>query len=524
MYSLETKNMTKQNCKRLITLLPLVTLLLTGCPKKGNNNNGGNGEKHDERTGTVSFEVWHTNDIHGQVMEESGHPGIGKLMTFLKEKGQNENTLLLDQGDTWQGSIYSNYNHGNLITDVMNYVQYDARTIGNHDFDWGVQKIIDNKNRSYQDYSTPVLAGNLYDFNFDTKVVGTTQQSDVGAKSVTYTLENGLKVGVLGCIGADQMKDISSVFMRNYAFTNHIDFIKAEATHLRNDEHCDVVICSIHSGQATVLGNGLNNYVDLVLCGHTHQNETATEGNLYYSQCYSNTGSLGHVKLKYNFDTKKVTSTSVESITGYQLASMVESVDPTIQSIMTGYNNECSAAANTVVASNVVTDFTKKNGFPKLMCKAIYDQAVSEGYTNLVLSYVNQGRDDKGTGSWTYADLYDVFPFDNEVMIADITGSELISQCDHGNYRYVNPSANKTIQLNGTYKIAVLDFLYYHTDSESREYNYFSQTGGTSSLKLSKNYREILRDWLISNGYSTGKALDYSDFNTSEYASYQFSY
>ena len=331
-------------------------------------------------------------------------------------------------------------------------------------------------------------------------------------------------MGILGCIGSDQMKDINSAFMTNYAFTNHIDFIKEEATHLRNDEKCDVVICSIHSGQDSVMGNNLQNYVDLVLCGHTHRNETATEGKLYYSQCYSNTGSLGHIKLKYSFDTKKVVSTYVESITGYQLSGMVESINPTIQSIINEYNNECSEAANRVVANNVVGEFSKTDGFPKLMCKAIYDQAIKEGFDDIVLSYVNQGRDNKNSSTWTYADLYDVFPFDNEVIIANIKGSELMSQCNRNNYRYVNPSANKTIQANGNYKIAVLDFLYYHTDSNTRDYNYFPSTGGTSSIKLSKNYREILRDWLIENGYDNEKVLKSSDFNTSEYSSNQFSY
>ena len=198
-----------------------------------------------ERYRTV--DIYASNDIHGQMDEGSYECGVGKFATYFKEKGEQENTLLLDQGDTWQGSIYSNYNHGALITDIMNYVQFDARTVGNHDFDWGIDYVKANTARSYNGYTTPTLAGNVYDYNFDTKTVGNIQQSDIGIKSVSYTLENGLKVGILGCIGYDQITSISSNYTTNITFTDHINFIKNEATYLRYNKNCDVVICSIHT-------------------------------------------------------------------------------------------------------------------------------------------------------------------------------------------------------------------------------------------------------------------------------------
>ena len=148
--------------KRLLLLVPLLLISLPGCKKRNNFS-------YDPET-MKTIEIYATNDIHGTIQKDGERIGIPKLMTYLNEKGKNGNTLLIDQGDTWQGSIYSNYNHGALVTDVMNYIHYDARTVGNHDFDWGVEWLQNNTAKSYEGYSTPVLAGNVYDYDFVTVV------------------------------------------------------------------------------------------------------------------------------------------------------------------------------------------------------------------------------------------------------------------------------------------------------------------------------------------------------------------
>ena len=509
--------------KKLIYVLPLVTLLLSGCNKNNNNsssNNSSSGGDVNPPGRYLTIDIYATNDFHGQVKEEISNDvrydyiGLSKWATYLNDKGSHENTLLLDQGDTWQGSIYSNYNHGNLITDVMNYIHYDARSVGNHDFDWGLEHLAANTARSYNGYATPVLAGNVYDYDFGTKTIGTNQQSDLGVKSVTYTLGNGLKVGILGGIGKDQITSICSLYTKDICFTDHISFIKSEAMHLRNDEHCDVVIASIHTGQESVMNNGLKDYVDLVLCGHTHQEEYANEGSLYYVQSRAYGGSLSHVTLTYDTEAKDVTDTNIEFKSAASIRSETSTINPTIANIVDEYNSQCSTAANQCVASNVSGSFYGSGPLANLMCKAIYDEAVKEGHTDVLLSFTNQARKSKYGGSWTYADLYDAFPFDNVVYIANITGAEFKYEVKRFNYFYRSSSFTDTSIIDSkTYKIAVIDYVYFHTNS-NRDYDYFSSTGGTSTVTLAKNYREILRDWLIDNHYNTDTALRASDYSS----------
>ena len=508
--------------KCIFSLLMLGVISLSGCSlfprtSSSNSNNGSQGTSLiSQNSDTIkTIEIYTTNDIHGQVYEESGRSGLGKFATYFKEKREEANTLLLDQGDTWQGSIYSNYNHGALITDVMNYIHYDARSVGNHDFDWGTEYIKSNTARSYNGYSTPVLAGNVYDFNFDTKVTGTTQQSSLGVKSTIVNLDNGLKVGILGGIGSSQITSISSLYVHDIAFTDHIQFIKDEATHLKNDEKCDVIICSIHTEQEEVMNNNLESYIDLVLCGHTHKQEYAKEGNLYYVQNYANTQSFSHITLTYDAAKKDVTKTFIDRITGYKMTTSVSKVDPTIQSLIDSYYEDCNEAANEVLAANVTNGFPRKSYAENVMAKAMCDTAIKEGHNDIVLSLVNDARHDLAMGKWKYEDLYQAFPFDNNIVIAEVTGNELFKEM-HYNYICRNPkyTAND-FESSQKYKIAVIDYLYYHTDEE-RYYDYFNYTGGTSNIILSKNYRETLRGWLKDNEYNTGnKALDPGDFSNS---------
>lgn len=512
------------------SIIILMTLLLAGCfnPKSNNSSNSSNESSYEQSSSEQSsqggsnvekirtIDIYASNDIHGAVFEDNGC-GIGKFATFFKEKGEQMNTLLLDQGDTWQGSIYSNYNHGALITDVMNYIHFDARTIGNHDFDWGVDYIKANTARSYNGYTTPTLAGNVYDYDFATKTVGTTQQSDIGVKSVTYVLENGLKVGILGCIGKDQITSISSNYTQDIAFTDHIEFIKDEATHLKQDEKCDVVICSIHTGQDDVKGNGLESYVDLVLCGHTHRRESSNEGSLYYVQSNAYTQSFSHVTLTYDSDAKDVVSTNVENIYASNLKRDIQSIDGGVQMIIDQYDYDVEAAANEVVANNVTDQFDRYGPAENLMAKAIYETAVAEGH-DVCLSFLNESRAELPGVSWTYADLYESFPFDNVVYIATITGREFLNEIVNWNYIYRSPTfTSNLIDPNGSYKIAVIDFIYLHTNS-NRDYNFFPETAGSSTTTLKKTYREILKDWLTTNNYASGQTLNPSNYESDLWA------
>ena len=459
--------------------------------------------------GSTSIDIFATNDMHGQIFEENYRAGIGKAMTYLKEQ-KKANTLLIDQGDTWQGSIYSNTNHGALINDIMNYIQYDARTIGNHDFDWGKEYISINRNSEYNNYKTPVLGANIYDFDFVSKTTGRTFQSDLADKSVTYTLENGLKVGIVGVIGKQQITTIMSKYVEDITFTDHVEAIKSEATYLRNNG-CDIVIASAHTGEEDLLGEGLENYVDLVLCGHTHQSQLNTENGLYYGQfgCYTN--EIGHFQLSYDYSTNKVTSTSVSSESGLELRNTI-TVDKQIQNIIDTHVNAFEESSKEVVAKNVTGYFDKEVTLANVMCNAMYSEALLEGY-DVDLTYCNQARYTLNKSTWTYADIYQAFPFENEIYIFEATYDEVMSEIAKYNCCYRSPSFDGKVVRGQKIKVAVLDYLLFHTSS-SRYYDYFPDNNGRYIAKLSLKYRDSLKSWLIREGYADNRTLRAGNFAT----------
>ena len=499
--------------KKVFPIVSLIVLLLSGCSTEPVINPTSNSTSNSSTTssdptpkeGDVKIKIYATNDIHGQIYPEDpdgvdGRLGLGKAMTFLKEKKDSEkNVLLLDQGDTWQGSLYSNFNRGELITDVMNYVRFDARTIGNHDFDWGPNEIRKNTAKSYNGYKTPVLGANIYDYDFASKKFGDTQQSDLGIPSVTYTFD-GVKVGIIGTIGSSQITSINSIYMHKLGFKDHIDIIKEEATKLRN-EGCKVVISSVHAGQESVIGNNLKDYVDLVLCGHTHKCEAYKEGNLLFAQFSEYTKMIGDIDLVYNTKTQKV-SVSCRAIQSAELNQMVDHIDPEIENIIDYYADKTSDEhPDEIMAAYVDGDFGEYYEGPHLMANAIYDYAIAEGY-DIDLAYTNQLRHDLYEGSWTYADIYQAAPFDNEVYIIEVTADEIKNEIMKYN-NICKAEGSLYIESGKTYKVACIDYLAFHTNSR-RYYDYFpSMTDHdiTSLPKLDKTYRLILKDWLLDSGY-----------------------
>ena len=477
-------------------------------------------------TGTGEIEIFAINDFHGQVEPQSGRAGLVKTYSYLKaQKEDNPDALLLDQGDTFQGSIYSNYNHGALLTDVTNYCEFTARTIGNHDFDWGLADLKKCAESSYKGYKTPTLGANLVDYDFDKKTTTGTFRSDLGlTKTTTQVLSNGIKVGVVGVIGMDQITSINTLMTKDFVFYNHVEIIKSEATRLKEDLNCDVVICSVHAPTSQVLGNNLGDYVDLVLCGHSHQMEEENEGNLYFAQFDSYSKCVGNVTLTYDFVQKKVINTDITTISSNTLSYAED--DKTIVSLVESYSKECDQEASEVLVDSVSGNFYSNGALPNLMANAIYDRAVAEGY-NVDLAMLNNARATlySNEAPWKYSDIYRAFPFDNMIYIADVKGSELINELvDYTNYFYrSNTFTDSYFNPNQTYRVACIDYLFFHSGLRNylgneyyRTYDYFGVTSGNYIGVLSKNYREILRDWLVSNNYPAGsKKLSSSNFSSS---------
>jgi 5'-nucleotidase len=219
-----------------------------------------------------SLTILHTNDTHSQI---DPFPETHKFHAFkggVVHRAQKidavrkevDHVLLLDAGDVFQGTPYFNRFNGHLEMQVMQAMAYDAMTLGNHDFDIGIQGFQDayKKNASF-----PVICS-----NYDCKNSGF---SDI-VKPYHVFEKNGIRIGIFG-LGIE-LKGLVSI--KNYEGIVYNDPIAVAKDHVRilkGDLKCDIVICLSHLGYKydedkvsdRILAQNVEG-IDLVIGGHTH--------------------------------------------------------------------------------------------------------------------------------------------------------------------------------------------------------------------------------------------------------------
>jgi len=221
---------------------------------------------------TKRITILHTNDTHSHIeafpANHTINPnkgGVARRATLVHQiRTENPNTLLLDAGDMFQGTPYFNFYGGELEFKMMNLLKYDAATLGNHEFDNGVNGLA--KQAPIADFD--ILCAN-YDFK-NTLMNGFTKPYKVYVK-------DGIKIGVFG-IG---IKLEGLVNKREYGETiwhHPVEIAQDMSRILREDERCDLVICLSHLGYqykneeliSDLKLAALTKDIDLIIGGHTH--------------------------------------------------------------------------------------------------------------------------------------------------------------------------------------------------------------------------------------------------------------
>ena len=210
--------------------------------------------------------ILHTNDTHSQVEPKSnGQGGYARRMGLIRqERLADKHLLLVDAGDFCQGTPYFNFYHGRVEIDAMNLMGYDAATLGNHEFDNG----LDTLAAVLATAQFPIVCAN-YDFT-GTAMEGKTKPSVIIRKG-------GLKIGVFG-LGCDPKGLISD---KNFLPAKYLDpYTSAqEAVDKLRAEKCDIVVCLSHLGTYGKAAEDVCDVqlvqntrgIDAVIGGHTHK-------------------------------------------------------------------------------------------------------------------------------------------------------------------------------------------------------------------------------------------------------------
>lgn len=215
--------------------------------------------------------ILHTNDTHSQIdpfpLNHSKYPDQGgverrkQLIDLIRE--EEKNVLLLDAGDIFQGTPFFNVHGGEIELKLMSAMGYDAATMGNHDFDGGMDGFL----KALPHANFPFLCAN-YDFS-QTVLADQTKPYQIFKKS-------GIKIGVFG-LGVELDGLVSRELYKETRYLDPIQTAQNWASFLRHEEGCQLVICLSHLGYEPRLNAVCDKVlatetseIDLIIGGHSH--------------------------------------------------------------------------------------------------------------------------------------------------------------------------------------------------------------------------------------------------------------
>ena len=217
--------------------------------------------------------ILHTNDVHSHIDpfgpedgRNANQGGVARRASLIDSiRKENPNTLLLDAGDIFQGTPYFNFYGGELEFKLMSMLKYDAATIGNHDFDNGIDGLY---------AQLPHAKFEFLSANYDFK----NTIMDTHVKPYKVFIKDGIKIGVFG-LGIELNGLVDKKMYKETVYLDPIETSQEMTRILKEDENCDLIICLSHLGyyykDFSEKISDLNlakatKDIDLIIGGHTH--------------------------------------------------------------------------------------------------------------------------------------------------------------------------------------------------------------------------------------------------------------
>ena len=223
--------------------------------------------------GLRKITILHTNDVHSHIdpfpkndpLNPSGGGVIARANLINLIKNDNPHTLVLDAGDVFQGTPYFNFFGGELELKLMSKMGYNASTLGNHEFDNGMEKL-----------SKVLKHANFSFLNSNYTLKNTPLENKIKSHEIFNI--NGIKIGVFG-LGIELEGLVEKKLYKGIKYLNPIEISKDISDDLKYNHNCDLIICLSHLGFSyskdknimcdLILAKQTKN-IDLIIGGHTH--------------------------------------------------------------------------------------------------------------------------------------------------------------------------------------------------------------------------------------------------------------
>lgn len=410
-------------------------------------------------------DIYFINDLHGHASYMSDfESGLVSMVDDFKsyQAGNPEGTIFLSIGDQYLGTAISGMTNGHAVTDLMNEVGFDAQIVGNHEFDWGLERL--EECLSYTAFDT--LGINVMD-------VSTRKRMDFLGDKLLLN-KNGHNIGIIGS-GGNCYYSITENMREGFYYAKDTSYIKKASDELKANG-AEFVILMTHgdSREESIYDTSLSKegYVDLVLDAHTHHYyQEQDDFGVYHVQAGSYSQRFGKIHLDFSLGKVNVTC---EDVPYYKFNS---SYDERGQKILDYRNEELNNLPNEVLSNNAfeLSRADVRDEVADELNSKLYDEANKILRNNnisdnvLCSIYFPDGRVAIPEGKVTYSLLYAALPFNNPLGVASILGRDL----KEGNIAVNSYSISPSLTLD---ELVDEKTYYVITDSYTYTYSYNNMT------------------------------------------------
>lgn len=360
------------------------------------------------------LDIYYLNDFHGALTPSSDELGIAYIANLVKTRKEQspDNVLFLAGGDMLQGSALSNYYEGLSTITLLNASLLDAFTIGNHEFDWGIETVLQ--------YADGVGTNGEADFPFLGANIFAKETDELldGVEPYTIIEKGDHKIGIIGTMGYGLEYSIAQSKIDDYYFSDPVAVVATYAEQLRTEENVDIVIVMAHDtgdindGVAALTGD---QKVDAIFNGHSHRNYATTVNGIPVMQSGSSGEYVGHLRLF--IDTDGTITFEADNLGKYGDVLLVES-DPDVQAILDQYLDETDAFFNTPIITSL-DDYSSSELSQWLVHLIRVSMDVDIAFHN----YGGTRTDVDDQEVISLGTLYAIWPFDNVIKTVELDGA-----------------------------------------------------------------------------------------------------
>jgi len=469
-------------------------------------------------SGEGELVILHTNDFHGSLLPRedksvSDRPenvGGAAYLAGEIEKKRAENpgkVVLIDCGDIAQGTPISNFFAGEPVIKYMNYIRYDVMTLGNHEFDWGQDKL----RQMLKKAAFPIICANM--------IEESTGKLPTWLKPYIIIERNGVKAGIIGVITSHMPTLSNPKHIKGLKFLEPQEPIRQAMKEL-NAKGIKTIILVSHLGIEEDRKIPLEiPGITAIIGGHSHTVLKTPEkvGNTVIVQAGYNGKYLGELQLKIKKDTGELLSYNVE----HELIPVIDreiKPDSKVEEMLKPYREKVDPIMNEELAT-VTEDIINKapEGYGDTPLGNLVTEAIKDTYNADLVVYNTEGiRAPLHKGRLTKGAVYTMLPFDNAIVNIELPGSVIIDVLE---YYCANPKCaqvagatftyypkrekgkrienllinGRPLDVNRFYKMATVDFLYF-------------TAGDLDAYKKGKNFayddiaRDVVEAWIKKTG------------------------